>query len=188
MKRTLVVAAVLGAFGILGAAQCCPPPSEPPCFTAFWQREEICFDLVVPWWGWCCPCPPSPPMVLGWRVVNLAGELIYQETFPAPVAPGKWSWKQTDRGGNPVAPGYYKIVISTTAGEFENTVKIVARQDCCLCCFPFFFFWCFGVWSRPCPVSWCQPYVRLYRCPVCPPPCPAPCPCGVTIYLGRGDP
>ena len=184
MKRIALLVGILGVFGILGAAQCCPPPSEPPCYTAFWQGEDVCFELVVPFWGWCCCCPAPQVQVTGWRVVTTDGNMIYQETFATPTAPGKWVWKQVDAQGKPVAPGFYKIVVSTTSGEYENTVKIVAKPDCCTCCFPFFFFGCFGLWSKPCGVSWCQPYVKLYRCPTC----EAPCCCGVTIYLGGSEP
>lgn len=190
MKRLAVLALAIGVLGGLAAAQgcapCATPAPEPSCFTAFWQGEDICFELVVPWSLFCCCCCGAPQVqVTGWRVMTLEGNVVYQETFPAPVAPGKWVWKQVDAQGNPVAPGYYKIVVSATTGEYENTVKIVARQDCCLpCCFPFFFLGCFGAWSKPCAVSWCTPYVKLYRCPTC----VAPCGCGVTIYLGTTDP
>lgn len=184
MSRKLVLAAVLGAFGILGMAQCCPPPSEPPCYTTFWQGEDVCFELVVPFWGWCCCCPAPQVQVTGWRVVTMDGNVIYQETFATPTAPGKWVWKQVDAQGRPVAPGFYKIVVSTTSGEYENTVKIVAKPECQCCCFPFFFFGYCGFASKPCMVSWCTPYVKLYRCPTC----EASCCCGVTIYIGSNEP
>lgn len=181
MKRILVLAALLGVMGMAGMAQpCCPPTTEPPCYTAFWQSEDICFELVVPWWGWCCCCQAPQVQVTGWRVVALDGTVVYLETFPAPAAPGKYVWKQVDSAGNPVAPGYYKIVVATTSGEYENTVKIVARPSG-TCCFPFFF-GCFWLWSRPCVASWCQPYVKVHRCPSC----EVPCGCRVTIFLGLG--
>lgn len=194
MKRALMLALGISAFGLLAAGQwcapCAAPPTEPPCYTAFWQGEDICFELVVPWY-FCCSCCDPKPQVTGWRVVTLDGNIVYQESFPSPVAPGKWVWKQVNSSGNPVDPGYYKIIISTTTGEYENTVKIVAKSNCCQsCCFPFFFLGCWGLSSKPCAVSWCAPYVKLYRCPTCVAPCAPSCvgPCGVTIYLGIGDP
>ncbi len=192
MKQVVALVVGVSALGMVAMGQCwtpCPPPApEPPCYTAFWQGEDVCFELVVPWSWFCCWCPTTPQVqVTGWRVVTLDGSVVYQEVFPSPVAPGKWVWKQVDASGNPVAPGYYKIVISTTAGEHENTVKIVAKSQYQSCCFfPFFLFGCWGLSSKPCPVSWCSPYVKLYRCPTCVAPCAAPC--GVTIYLGVKEP
>jgi len=185
MKRILAVILGLSALGFLAVGQGCAPCAfaapEPSCYTAFWQGEDICFELVAPWAFWCCCCNPKP-QVTGWRVVTLDGNIVYQETFPSPVAPGQWVWKQVDTQGNPVQPGYYKIVVSTTTGEYENTVKIVAKPECpSCCCFPFFFCGCWGFWSKPCFFSWCQPYVKVYRCPSC------EAPCGVTIYLGPGN-
>jgi hypothetical protein len=84
MKRIALLVGILGVFGILGAAQCCPPPSEPPCYTAFWQGEDVCFELIVPFWGWCCCCPAPQVQVTGWRVVTMDGNVIYQETFATP--------------------------------------------------------------------------------------------------------
>ncbi|MGB9757317.1 MAG: hypothetical protein ACP5JD_02290 [Candidatus Bipolaricaulaceae bacterium] len=190
MKRILALLLALGGLGILAfgetCAPCASPATEPPCYTAFWQGEDICFELVVPWYFYCSCCYPKP-MVTGWRVATLDGNVVYQETFPSPVAPSKWVWKQVDTNGNPAAPGYYKIIISTTTGEYENTIKIVARPECqpC-CCFPFFFFGCWGAVSKPCGISWCSPYVKVYRCPACEPSCWGPC--GVTIYLGVKEP
>lgn len=192
MKRLGVLVLGVSALGVLAVGQWCAPCAktiEPPCYTAFWQGEDICFELVVPWSWFCCWCPTAPQVqVTGWRVVTLDGGLVYQEVFPSPTAPGKWVWKQVDASGNPVAPGYYKIIVSTNTAEYENIVKIVAKPDCCqpCCFFPFFFFGCWGIASKPCQVPWCSPYVKLYRCPTCPAPCVTPC--GVTIYLGINDP
>lgn len=193
MKKALAMGVGVGLWGLMAFGQACAPciaaTAEPPCYTTFWQGEDICFELVVPWGLFCCCwCTSGQVQVLGWRVITLEANVVYQATFPTPVAPSKWVWNGVDASGNPVPPGYYKIVVSTTAGEFENTVKIAAKQDCCSCFFPFFFLGCWGMGSKPCAVSWCQPYVKLYRCPVCPTPCAAPCGCGVTIFLGIGDP
>lgn len=187
MKRTLALLLALGGLGILAFGETCAPcasaATEPPCYTAFWQGEDICFELVVPWNFFCCYCCTTSVQILGWRVTTLAGNVVYQETFPSPVAPSKWVWKQMDVNGKPVEPGYYKIIISTTTGEYGSTVKIVAKPECqpC-CCFPFFFFNCFGLISKPCVFSWCAPYVKVYHCPTCGTSCFGPC--GVTIYLG----
>ncbi|MCX7844287.1 MAG: hypothetical protein N2507_02865 [Candidatus Bipolaricaulota bacterium] len=188
MKRAALLMLALGAVGwgafAQGCAPCALPDPQPPCFTAFWQGEDVCLELVVPWSVFCgCCCPAPQVQVTGWRVVTWEGALVYQEIFPSPVAPGRWVWKQVDSKGNPVGPGYYKVIVSTTTGEYENTLKIVARPDCCSpCCFPLFFLGCLVFGSRPCAVPWCTPYVKLYRCPVCVAPCGAPC--GVTLFLG----
>lgn len=177
----------VAALGVLGLGQwsaSCPPATEPSCYTTFWQGEDVCFELVVPWSFFCWGCPGPQIQVTGWRVTTWDGNVVYQEIFSAPVPPGKWVWKQVDASGNPVEAGFYKIIVSTTSGEYETTVKIVAKSDgCSSCCFfPFFFWGCWGWTSKPCAPSWCSPYVKLYRCPTC------AAPCGVTIYLGRADP
>ncbi|MBC7318801.1 hypothetical protein H5T57_06115 [Candidatus Bipolaricaulota bacterium] len=191
MRTVWAVVLGVAALGVLSVGQGCAPcvtTAEPPCYTAFWQGEDVCFELVVPFGLFCCCCTGPQIQVTGWRVATLDGNVVYQEVFPAPVAPGKWVWKQVDANGNPVEPGFYKIIISTTTGEYENTVKIVARPDCCqpCCFFPFFFFGCWGPSSKSCAISWCTPYVKLYRCPACAAPCVASC--GITIYLGLSEP
>lgn len=191
MKKVWALVLGVAAFGVLGLGQwcaACPPATEPPCYTTFWQGEDVCLELVVPWGFLCCGCPGPQIRTTGWRVITLYGNVVYQEIFPEPVAPGKWVWKQVDASGNPVEAGFYKIIVSTTSGEYENTVKIVAKSACCpsCCCFPFFFWGCWGWDSKPCAISWCSPYVKLYRCPTCLAPCAAPC--TVTIYLGKTEP
>lgn len=180
MKKALGVVVGLSLIGLVGLGQgCCPPPSEPPCYTSFWVGEAICFELVTPYSLFCCCCcGDSPVQVTGWRVVTLEGNVVYQEAFAAPMSPGEWSWKQVDLLGNPVAPNFYKIVVSTTSGEYETVIRIMAKPECGCC-----FFGRFGLWSRPCGISWCEPYVKVYRCPAC---CPAPCGCGISIFLGSG--
>ncbi|HIP99766.1 TPA: hypothetical protein EYH33_04440 [Candidatus Bipolaricaulota bacterium] len=165
MKRVLLVAVVLvGLAGSIGLAQCggCPPPERPPCYTSFWVGEPVQIELKVSY-GFCCCCY-SAPQVLGWRVETWPdGVTVYSEAFAAPVAASAFSvtWDQLDATGAQVAAGYYKVVVVTTAGEYEAYLRLVERPQGC----------CFWPWlsSRPCAVSLCQPRVILSR------PCVSPC-------------
>jgi hypothetical protein len=178
MKRTLVVAlALVGVIGAVALAQCgcvTPEPEKPSCYSSFWAGEPIKIELRVPLcFCFCCCC--ETPQVLGWRVEAWAdGTLIYSAALDAPVAPAEFSatWDQTDATGVQVAAGYYTIVVSTTAGEYETYARIVERPEGC-CFWPFLGSWpCFGklcephvVLSRTC-MSPCQ--IKLFVGPCCP--------------------
>ena len=74
-RATLLAVVIVGAMGVLVAAQCdCAPqtPTErPSCYTAFWASEQVRFRLVVPGdYFFCCPdC--EAPLVTGWRVETM---------------------------------------------------------------------------------------------------------------------
>lgn len=172
----------LGGTALADGVWCpsCQPSPTPCCYTAFWVGEEVHFRLVLPFgFFWCCDT--GKPMITGWHVEDMGGNVVYQEILPEPADPccREMVWTQVDASGNQVAAGFYKIVVETTAGNYENYVKIV-EKDCC---------WCpFGPWSRPCGVPLCKPYVKIYRCPTCP-TCvapPFPC-CSITLFLGTCD-
>ncbi|MCR4391545.1 MAG: DUF2271 domain-containing protein [Candidatus Acetothermia bacterium] len=175
MKRALALSmAALAVTGGLALAQCgCPPPAGPCCYTAFWAGEEVHFQLVLPFGMFCC-CQERPGIV-GWRVETMAGALVYQVAFPEPKDPTSLTmvWDQKDQAGDPVAPGYYKLVVTTVAGEHETYVRIAERPSCC-----FFWWW---PWSRPCGASLCRPYIKVFRAPAC------PSGCAFTLFLGSGS-
>jgi hypothetical protein len=168
MKRALVLSLVLvGIIGAVGLSQgccCCPPPPErPPCYTSFWVGEPIEIGLRVPFCFCYCNCCETP-QVLGWHVETWSdGTLVYSVALDAPTSPTDFSaiWDQTDSSGAQVAAGYYKVVVSTTTGDYEAYLKLVERPQGC----------CFWPWlsSWPCSISVCQPRVTLSR--TCTSPC-----------------
>lgn len=179
MKRArlwTLVLVVLGGALAWGQTWCdpCapPPPPEPPCYITFWAGEPILAELVIPWGLFCCnPCQ-SATMITGWSVEAFGGGVVFQYAYPVPVSAGtKIVWDQKDLAGTQVAPGFYKIVVTTTDRAVSIHVKIEnKRADCCFfVCTPF---------SRPCGISFCDPYLKVSRAPSCTScgdPCCDPC-------------
>ena len=164
-KATLLAVVIVGAMGVLVAAQCdCgqqPSIERPSCYEAFWAREQVRFRLIVPAdYFFCCPnC--ETPLVTGWRVETAAGAIVYQETF-AEVPKGHWyimGWNQRDTSGNAVSAGFYRLVVETAAaGEFKCYVQIVSPPSCwsfCECCL--------RLPSHPCGIAIGQPYVKILQ-------------------------
>jgi len=187
MKRailsTLAVVLVGGGVALAGCppgvwrppTPWCPPTvAEPPCFAVVWAAEPILIELVVPWGWFCCPCPPAA-MITGWSVEAFGGGVVHQHVFPTPVsADTRIVWDQRDLAGTPVAPGFYRIVVTTTTRAVETHVRIVARTDGC------FFWW--APPSRPCAVPLCDPHLRVSRAPACPAVVAPCCPPGVFLW------
>lgn len=166
-----------------GDSSCCPPPTEPCCYTSFWMGDTVCFKLVVPFSLFCCCCEEKE-LVTGWRIETMDGMVVYEYAFADPVSPGyEIQWDQKDMAGQQVAAGFYNIVVTTTKDEYKTTIKIEEKDPCC--------------WkvlrSRPCGVSWCKPYIKVYRCPSCclpKPSCcfPFPCTnCCISLFFGCCD-
>lgn len=190
MKRALALGALLavtlGSLGLgFGDTSCCPPPTEPRCYTAFWVGDTICFKLVVPFSFLCCCCGDEE-LITGWRVETPDGVVVYEHSYPEPVPPRGFvmQWDQRDMAGQQVAAGFYNLVVTTTEGEYKTTIKLVERDPCC---------WTI-LRSKPCGISLCKPYIKVYRCPsCCPVPCclPFPCfPCGgctISLFFGCCD-
>ncbi len=178
MKRArllALVAVLVGGAVAWGQSWCAPclppPPPEPPCYVTFWVGEPILIELVVPWGIFCCnPCAPAT-LITGWTVEAFGGGLVYSFTYPTPVsADTKIVWDQKNLAGVQVAPGFYRITVTTTGKPAQIHVKLEERKgDCC-------FFLCTPL-SKPCGISLCDPYLKLSRAPTCPTctSCCAPC-------------
>lgn len=168
VKRVVFLAVAVLLVGLAGsaaAAQCgCPPQANAPsCYTGYWAGVDVSFKLVVPV-GYFSQCPmPETPLITGWRVEQLDGTIVYQNQFPD-VPKGHYlvmTWNQKDSAGHRVAPGFYRLVVqTTTAGEFSNVLKIVARPSIgwgCCCC-P-------QLASCDCCPSFTSPYVQIMQPP-----------------------
>lgn len=101
--------------------------------TTYNVGEEIRFQVEdsTSWWWGCCSCEDS--LVLGWRIVNASGQVVYSVIHDAPVAASIWqgSWLQLDMNGVAVAAGQYKLLVDTSAGTLSRCFKI---QDPCNSC------------------------------------------------------
>ncbi|MGY4706995.1 hypothetical protein ACVNPS_04485 [Candidatus Bipolaricaulota sp. J31] len=182
MKRAFVFAAmlavVMGSLGYGFGDSCCPPPDEPCCYTSFWMGDPVCFKLVVPFSFFCC-CGDKE-LIVSWRIEALDGTLVYQHTYTTPISPGtEIRWDQVDMAGQQVPAGFYNIVITTTEDEYRTAIKIVEKSPCC---------WTI-LRSKPCGISFCKPYIKVYKCPsCCEPACCLPLPClgccNVTLFFG----
>ena len=187
MKRALAFGALLAlTMGVMGFGfgnSCCPPPTEPCCYTSFWVGDTVCFKLVIPWSFFCCTA--SDELITGWRIETPDGVVVYEHAFSTPVSPKgfEMQWDQKDMSGQQVAAGFYNIVVTTTKGEYKTAIKIVEKDPCCWTVLK----------SKPCGVSFCKPYIKVYKCPTCyapKSPCCLPLPCfpwvncSVNLFFG----
>ncbi|MFO8033547.1 MAG: hypothetical protein R6U88_00035 [Candidatus Bipolaricaulota bacterium] len=166
MKRGLLLSvAVSLALGGWAVAQCgCPPtpePEAPSCYVSFQQCQSIEIGLKVSsgfGFLFCCSpcCSPPGPDVYGWRVEDLDGYMIYDESLQDPVPARSFSavWDQRDTDGELVAPGYYTVIVSTDEGDYEKHLRVLDR------CQSFFSLFRFG--AGCCSTS-CGPEVTLER-------------------------
>ncbi len=100
--------------------------------TTYNLGEEIKFqvqDSTTWWWG-CCTCEDT--LVLGWRIANLSGQVVYSVIHDAPVSASIWqgSWLQLDMNGAAVAAGQYKLLVDTSVGTLSRCFTL---RDPCGC-------------------------------------------------------
>jgi hypothetical protein len=100
--------------------------------TSYDLGEEIQFqvqDSTTWWWG-CCSCQDS--LVLGWRIANSSGQVVYSVIHDAPVSSAIWkgSWLQLDMNGVAVAAGQYKLYVDTSVGTLSKSITL---RDPCGC-------------------------------------------------------
>ncbi len=166
MKRAIVLAIlVIGVIGGAVFAQCgcnqppAPAGNKPACYTAVWRGKDVHFKLNVPAeYFFTSPTPPTP-LITGWRVERLDGTVVFQDLFPS-VPKGAWYemvWNERNSHCTLVAPGYYRIIISTdSAGVYSTIIKIVAPPPCLVPC---------GVYPRlvshPCSAPCGSPYIQV---------------------------
>jgi len=155
--------------------------------TRFNVGEEIQFkveDTTTWWWG-CCSCEET--LVLGWRITNLSGTMLYSVVHDAPVGAGVWlgSWNQKKLDGTAASTGQYMLVVDTSAGTLSRCFSIYDPCGCsscnsCMSCV------CEHVTSitscacktslvfvDPCSMN-CFPFFGLFGC--CSSPCARTCP------------
>ncbi len=162
-KIGLVVAAILLAAGLTGFADCgCATDAQETCYTVFRANEIIQFSLVVPVDYYWCHDTTATPLITGWWVEVEDGPIVKHVEFSEPR--GHWetfTWDLTDDTGNYVAPGSYRIVVSTTStDDVEAHVKILS-----CCCSPCFFCCqpspCICRTPSHCPVPYGEAYLSL---------------------------
>lgn len=165
MKRAILLAVlVVGVIGgtVFAQCGCSQPPATlgngPTCYTAVWRGEDVHFKLNVPAeYFFTSPVPPTP-LITGWRVEQMDDTVVFQDLFPD-VPKGAWYemvWNERNSQGTRVAPGYYRIMVSTdSAGVYTTIIKIVA-PPCLVPC---------GVYPRlishPCSTPCGSPYIKV---------------------------
>jgi hypothetical protein len=151
---SLVVALSVGAW-----AQCdCGSLEVPDCYLAFRTTETIEFVLEAPVEYFMKYNTSVSPGIFGWRVETWDGNVVRTVIFPGePV--GRLTimeWDLADESGTIVPPGFYNVIVMTTASDVSYPVRVVeaCRTGCgcfCWCCAP-----------RACDVPCCTPLGELY--------------------------
>ncbi len=144
MRRVgwLLAVAILGGALSATAADCgCSQGAEPSCYVTFRSNELISFSAVFPLDYFTTHETSETPFVLGWMVTAADGSVVRSVAFDDVVGwPQDFVWDLTDEDGDDVAVGFYRIVVSTTAGPVAADVRLVscctpcvACWSCCLC-------------------------------------------------------
>ena len=120
MRRVgwLLALAILGGALSAAAADCgCSQGVEPACYVTFRTNESISFSTVFPVDYFTAHSTGETPFALGWMITAADGSMVRSVAFDDVVS---WSqdfiWDLTDEDGHDVSPGFYRIVVSTTAG------------------------------------------------------------------------
>jgi hypothetical protein len=116
----------------------------PASSTRFKIGEDVVFrvDDSTTWlWG-CCSCEAT--LILGWRIVTTAEQVIYSVVHDAPVASSAWvgTWTQIDSAGTAAPAGQYKLYVDTSVGTLSR---------------------CFTLYD-PCACNWCTPCTACTLC------------------------
>ncbi len=125
----------------------------PASSTRFKLGENIQFrieDSTTWFWG-CCTCEET--LVLGWRIVNSAEQVIYSVVHDAPVSSAVWqgAWAQVDASGIAVVAGQYKLYVDTSVGTLSRCFSL---YDPCNNC----------GWCNPCSTCVCEGVSTITSC------------------------
>jgi hypothetical protein len=156
MRRAGLCALVLvGLMALAASAQMgcpCADATAPTCYTTFRSNEVIEFSLTVPVEYFWIQNTDVVPLITGWRVETPEGILVKHVTFVEPRGHNVWfTWDLSTDAGGTAAPGFYRIVVTTTsAGSIPANIEIVS-----CCCSP-----CWSCCWTPClcrPAIYCPP-------------------------------
>jgi len=94
--------------------------------------ETITFEIqdTTTWWWGCCTCAET--LVLGWRIVNSAEQVVAFAMLEPHLAASAWQgvWTQLDANAVAVGTGHYKLYVDTSEGTLSRCFTI---YDPCAC-------------------------------------------------------
>jgi len=123
--------------------------------TRFRAGTDIQFrvqDSSTWFWGCCGCCACEDTLVLGWRVVTTAEQVMYSVVHDAPVSASAWlgRWNQLDSAGGAVPTGQYKLYVDTSIGTL---MRCFTLYDPCACS-----------WCNPCSTCACTDVASITSC------------------------
>jgi hypothetical protein len=140
MKAAGWIALVLVVAGSLGAwAQCdCGTGVDPNCFLKFRSNETIEFTLIAPVDYFGHYQTTVSPQIFGWRVEDSNGNVIRTVIYPGEPRSRLtvMEWDLYGDDGYLVEPGFYQVIVMTTASDVSYQVFIeeACRSFCACAC------------------------------------------------------
>jgi len=121
--------------------------------TRFRGGDPITFmveDTSTWWWG-CCAVSES--LVLGWRIVDSAGQPVYSVVHDAAVSASSWegTWLQMNASGVSATVGAYTLYVDTSVGTLSRCFTI---YDPCARC----------GWTSACSTCACNQATSITGC------------------------
>jgi len=161
MKAAGWIALVLVVAGSLGAsAQCnCGAAVDPNCFLKFKTNETIEFSVIAPVDYFMHYQTTVSPQIFGWRVEDTEGNVVRMEILPGGARSRLtiMEWDLYNTNGCIVDPGFYQIIVMTTASDvsYQVFVEEACHSFCACAC---------GCYTPPvcCSSSCCPPFGELY--------------------------
>ena len=128
MKAAGWIALVLVVAGTFGAwAQCgCGTDVDPNCFLKFKTNETIEFSVIAPIDYFTHYQTTVSPQIFGWRVEDAEGSVVRMEIFPGGPRSRLtvMEWDLTNTDGYIVDPGFYQVIVMTTASDVSYQVFV----------------------------------------------------------------
>lgn len=139
----LLVAAASATAGSFGFEEGCYKVGETILFKV--EDQQRCF------WGCCCSCcQPSctATQVVGWRITDASGNIVYSVVHDVPVLASTWqgSWSGVDATGAIVVAGSYTLYVDTSVGTLSRCLRLY--DPCGDCCCNRCWGWSGCGWSR----------------------------------------